>query len=105
MTDKSAGHEGLVWDPTFLSARREAIIIFLVWVVCFLWSVPYCYLAGYGAPAAPPHMLWGIPSWVVWGIAVPWLVADVFTVWMCVAYMSDDDPLEAVDLAAAEQPP
>ena len=105
MTDERTGNMDLIWDPTFLTARREAIIIFLVWVVGFLWSVPYCYLAGYGAPAAPPHMLWGIPSWVVWGIAVPWLLADAFTVWMCVAYMTDDDVLEPVEQIDAEQCP
>ncbi|MFH1568471.1 MAG: hypothetical protein ABIL09_10790 [Gemmatimonadota bacterium] len=79
------------YDPTFLHTRREAIVIFAAWVVCFLWSVPYCYLYGYGAPAVEPSTLWGIPTWVVWGIAVPWLAADAFTIWMCLRFIADDD--------------
>jgi len=81
------------YDPTFLHARREAIIVFLVWVVALLWSVPYCYSHGYVSGVTPDslEMVWGIPSWIVWGVAVPWLVADVFTTWFCFCYMKDDD--------------
>ena len=35
-------------DPFFLHARREAIVIFLVWFIAMLWAVPYCYFTGYG---------------------------------------------------------
>ncbi|MFC1526810.1 hypothetical protein ACFL6X_08390 [Candidatus Latescibacterota bacterium] len=90
------------YDPAYLNARREAAIIFLVWVACFLWSLPYCYLSGYGAEAGPPDTLWGIPTWVVWGIAIPWLAADGFTLWMCIRYMRDDDLGEAPAAGPAE---
>ena len=79
------------YDTTFLNARREAALIFAAWVVFFLWSVPFCYHFGYGDGAATPGTLWGIPTWVAWGIAVPWLLADVFTIWLVTRYMGDDD--------------
>ncbi len=79
------------YDPTFLNARREAALIFAVWVALFLWSVPYCYHFGYGVGAAAQGTLWGIPKWVVWGIGVPWLLADAFTIWLVTWYMGDDD--------------
>ena len=81
-----------VFDPVFLHSRREALIIFLVWVVALAWAVPYCYLEGY-APIAEGELqtIWGIPAWVFWGIGVPWLVADLFTVWFCLSHMADDD--------------
>lgn len=84
------------YDPVFLHSRREAVIIFGVWIVALVWAVPYCYLNGYldsGARVDPESLrtVWGIPSWVFWGIAVPWLAADVFTIWFCFCYMQDDD--------------
>ena len=46
----------------------------------------------------------GMPSWVVWGIAVPWIVADIFTVWFCFFYMKDDDlGLSPEELAQQDQ--
>lgn len=81
------------YDPTFLHARREAIIIFAVWAAALIWSVPYCYFSGYGTLSSPEQLqtIWGIPSWVFWGVFFPWLLADLFTVWFCFFYMADDD--------------
>ena len=79
-------------DPFFLHARREAVVIFLVWFVAMLWAVPYCYFTGYSVedPANIPT-LFGVPSWIVWGIGLPWLVADLFTTWFCFSFMKDGD--------------
>ena len=79
------------YDPTFLHARREGLIIFAVWVMALLWAVPYCYFNGYEIDPAALQMIWGVPSWVFWGIAAPWILANVFTFWFCFSYMSDDD--------------
>lgn len=83
---------GFELDPVYVHSRREAILIFCVWALSFAWSVPYCYLNGFDAvdPDAL-HTIWGIPSWVFWGIVCPWLAADAFTVWLCFFYMRDDD--------------
>ena len=32
-----------------------------------------------------------MPAWVFWGIAAPWAVAVVFSLWFCFRYMVDDD--------------
>ena len=41
----------------------------------------------------------GIPTWLFWGIGVPWLVADVLTTWFCFFAMKDDDLGEAPEEA------
>ncbi len=79
------------YDPVFLHSRREAIIIVGVWALGLLWSVPYCYLRGYNLSPQDIHTIWGIPSWIFWGIGVPWLLADLFTAWFCFSYMAADD--------------
>lgn len=92
------------YSEIFRHSRREAIIIFGVWIVALLWAVPYCYLNGYPKNFDPEtfRTIFGVPSWLFWGIAVPWLVADVFTTWFCFFYMKDDDlgeTHEGADLA------
>jgi hypothetical protein len=89
--------EPVEYDPLFLNSRREALIIFALWVCGLLWAVPFCYLTGYVGSVDPESMstIWGIPTWLFWGIFVPWLVADAFTTWFCFCYMKDDDLGEA----------
>lgn len=86
-------------DATFQNTRREAGIIFALWVVALLWCVPYCYIAGYG-PDAATHTVWGIPSWAFWGIAAPWTVASIFALWFSLRVMTDDDLGEGADADA-----
>lgn len=88
--------EPIEYDSGFLNSRREAVIIFCVWLAALLWAVPYCYLNGYGT-VAPGELktTWGIPTWLFWGILAPWIVADVVTTWFCFFYMKDDDLGEA----------
>ena len=81
-------------DPVFVHSRREAVIIFCVWAVALVWAVPYCYLNGFPGDNFDPENFsttLGIPTWLFWGILVPWLVADVFTTWFCFFYMKEDD--------------
>lgn len=100
--------EPIIWDPVFLHARREALVIVLIFTACLAWTIGWCWWDGYNvavdADAMVP-MVFGMPRWVFWGIGVPWLVADVVTIWFCVRlYRADDlsdgeeDPLaEASD--------
>jgi hypothetical protein len=84
------------FDPIFIHSRREAIFIFFVWAACLLWAVPYCYTYGYPAAGEefnPENLVTiiGMPSWVFYGVVLPWLVAIVFSTWFCFFYMEDDD--------------
>ncbi len=61
------------------------------WAVLLLWVVGYCRLFGYGEVGKTPSMILGLPSWVVWGVFVPWLLATVFTGWFAIRWIADDD--------------
>ncbi len=93
------------YDPFFLASRREAACIFCVWLVCLLWSISYCYMFGYAQPEQPEQLalVLGVPSWVFFGVALPWLAADVFTIWfsMCVIRDGELDEVEAGQSEAA----
>lgn len=87
-------------DPVVVHARREAVVILVAFAVCLAWSVTWCYLAGYHEPgAAGPATVLGMPSWVFWGVLVPWLGADLFACWFCFCFMADDPLGEAEDEA------
>ncbi len=90
---------------TYRRARREALIVALVWLLSLLWTVGYCYLYGYRhtadslavqlglvEPWRPEHyrQIWGMPDWAMFGIFVPWLICSVFTVFYGLFGISDD---------------
>lgn len=93
------------YDPVFLHSRREAKVIFCLWLVGMLWAVPFCLSTGYIDNFDPDNfsMIWGIPTWLFFGIFVPWIVADLFTTWFCFFYMEDDDLGEAREGADIEE--
>jgi hypothetical protein len=81
-------------DPVFRTGLREALVILAVFTVALLWSVTWSLADGYYAPGEIPAdipLVWGMPRWVFWGVLVPWIAADVFTIWFCFFFMVDDD--------------
>ena len=79
------------YDPVFLHSRREAVLIASGWALGLVWAVPYCYLNGYGLPPGEVGTTLGVPTWLFWGILVPWIAADLFTAWFCFFYFVEDD--------------
>jgi hypothetical protein len=72
-------------------ARREGLVILLVWAIALIWSVSVSYLWGYNRPAAEILLILGIPDWVFWSVFVPWGLAFIFSIWFCFAFIADDD--------------
>ena len=79
------------FDPTFLHARKEAWYILMAWGVFLLWTVGLSAVLGYPEPGTTAALLFGIPSWVFWGVLLPWLAATVFSIWFGLFYMVEDD--------------
>lgn len=91
----------------FRHARREAVLVLVIWFGALVWSVGYSYLRGYqghdpdgwlvtsGLAVVPdpahPAMLLGIPRWIVIGILTPWVLCSLFTVWFGLRGMKDGD--------------
>ena len=72
-------------------ARREGLLLMAVWLLALLWSVGYSRLFGYARNPDDITLILGMPDWVFWGIAVPWVICVAFTVWFCFFFMADDD--------------
>ncbi len=96
------------WDPTFLHSRREALFILSIWALCLLWTVPFCYLTGF-MDLAEGQLPWlarvrvlGLPGWMFWGVAFPWLLAAGVTVWFCYRFLKLDELGQAPEETEAE---
>ena len=72
-------------------ARREALVIMVVWTIDLLWSVGVCYLMGYNRDPQTVTLILGMPDWVFWGIVLPWGLTLLFSGWFCFVFMADDD--------------
>ncbi len=113
----SADDAGFEEDPVYRHAAREARFILALWLCCFLYTVGYCYLNGYlsheplpsstGPDVAqvvgplesfnrdPDSVSYplglGIPDWVFYGVALPWVVCIAVTCWYALAFFAEDD--------------
>ena len=86
----------------FKQSKRELWTILGTWVVFCGWVVGYCALFGYRRDPEELVTVLGMPSWVVWGIAVPWLFATSVTVYFGFFVMKDQ-PLEGGDSDGGEK--
>ncbi len=76
---------------------KEARFVALTWisalVFCGGWIGYFGYIPTSDRPDIPPLVL-GIPSWVVWGLLVPWLVLILVTWFFAAFVLKDDEPLQ-----------
>ncbi len=78
-------------DPVLTSARREAIIVGVNFVVALGYSITYCYFNGYNRTAEDLKFVFGFPDWIFWGILVPWLACVTFSFFFASRMMRDED--------------
>ncbi len=83
-------------NRTLRNARREACIILGAWAAATVYCCTYYYLYGLIRPGRPlgradMHPIWGIPSWFLFGVFLPWAVCGVFTLVFVGFFMKDDD--------------
>jgi hypothetical protein len=72
-------------------ARREGLVIMVVWGACLIWSMAVGYFLGYRREAADMSLILGMPDWVFWSVVLPWGLCLAFSIWFCFAFMLDDD--------------
>ena len=99
----STKNEDYELDPVFVNAKREAKIILVSFAVFAVYTLSVSYSLGWHSDHpgdTEPSMVLGIPSWVFWGILVPWIFANLVTGWFCFRFMRDDlltDTQQAAD--------
>jgi uncharacterized membrane protein len=88
---------GSAVDPVLHSAWREALVVFGLWAAAMAWSVGYCALFAYppkdklAEAAASLTFTLGFPTWVFWGIVVPWVLCSILSFFISRFVISDAD--------------
>lgn len=84
------------YDPGFLQTRREAFAAVAIWFFALCWVVPVSYLFGYQQPtnSAELSMTAGMPTWVFWGVAVPWVICSITGISLCVWFIQEEEFIE-----------
>jgi uncharacterized membrane protein YhdT len=95
MTLPAASESGLA------NAQREARFVLWVWLAACGYTVGYAALFAYGKEAPP--LVGGMPSWVVWGIFLPWVTCTVVTCWFALRGIRDEDLGEERPESPAEE--
>ncbi len=79
------------------SAWREALVVFGLWGTALAWSVGYCALNAYppqdrlAEAAAKLTYTFGFPTWVFYGIVVPWVLCSILSFFISRFVISDAD--------------
>src|SRR6478736_5437430 len=80
-----------VEDPVLTSARREALLVFAIWLAACVYSLSVCYRFGYGRDVATLSYVLGFPDWVFWGVVVPWTVCTILCLVLSHFVIRDED--------------
>lgn len=117
LTDAESNGSELVEDPIYRRSLIEARIILSIWAIALVYTCTYCYLFGYVSHPADPAATGpaiseligplesfdrdpaslktpfglGIPDWIFFGVAAPWLACIVVTIVFCLFFFRADD--------------
>ena len=81
-------------ENSLRQSRRELWFILLTWLGCCVWVIAYCAVNGYHLNPEEGSTVFGFPSWVFWGVALPWMFANVVTFWFCLRFLKNEDDEE-----------
>ena len=74
---------------SFRRTRLEAILTGSLWLGFAVWVITVSYRLGYQTHEYTTTL--GLPTWIVWGVLVPWLAAVVMNTVLAFAIMADDE--------------
>ena len=70
---------------------KEVKYLLLAWLFFASWVLIYCGFEAYGQDHEEVKITFGMPSWVFWGIAVPWICSIIYTIYFSLFVMKDNE--------------
>jgi len=70
----------------FRRSRKEAFVALAGWFFAFAWTIIVSYWLGRETPAP---LLFGVPRWIVLGVALPWGFSFLFTCWYSIVFLGE----------------
>lgn len=68
----------------------ELKLMLIVWLVFAAWCLGYCLTHAYQEIDGPVATTMGFPSWVFWGIFLPWMACTLTTIGFAGLGIADD---------------
>ena len=84
-------------EKSLSQSRNELRFILLTWSVCCIWVISYCGIYGYDLEPKDISTVFGFPDWAFWGIALPWIFANLVTFWFCLRVLKNEDDEESME--------
>ena len=78
-------------DPVLTSSRREALLVFFIWLIACVYTIGVSYRLGYGRDADTLTYVLGFPDWIFWGVITPWTVCTVLCFIVPYYVIKDED--------------
>lgn len=78
-------------DPVYVSSRREAILVFVIFAIACTHTVVYTTTFGYNRPIDSLRFVFGFPDWVFYGIVVPWGLCVLISWGFGALFVRDED--------------
>ena len=88
--DQDYSFDEIEIDPRFRICEFEMKLTFAVWFAYAVVSISLSYWLGMGEPAAYSY-LWGVPTWLAWGVWVSTAVFFVIIVYICLFVFKNMD--------------
>jgi len=87
---------------SFRQSRRELWFMVTTWSVFAVWTVGYNATHAFGAGEGA-SIVWGLPRWVAFGVAIPWAIALALTIAFALFFMKDTDLGEVEEESKAKE--
>ena len=91
-SDEQDGQYSL--DPVYVHARSETTVIVSLCALFLAITLIVCGSLGYDkspTEIAQVDATMGMPTWVFWGLLVPWVMVNLLTILFCFTWMAEDD--------------
>lgn len=90
-------------DPLYRSAKRELLVSAAIWFLALCWSVGYCARYGYHLKPEELKFVFGFPSWIFYGVVLPWGLSTLVSGAFAFGFMQDADLGETDDAPPAPE--
>ncbi|MGI6782742.1 MAG: DUF997 family protein [Aminivibrio sp.] len=70
---------------------KEFKFAFSTTMIYILLSCAISYLLGYNKPVEEIPIIWGMPSWILFGVVIPWILMVLLTIIYGFFVMEGDD--------------
>lgn len=78
-------------DSDLKQTLKEVKYLLLAWLFFASWVLIYCGFEAYGQDHEDVKITFGMPSWVFWGIALPWICSIIYTIYFSLFVMKDNE--------------